>query len=169
MFDTALNYVIDTLPHLFLAAFLFSAFFITGRVLSKILRRITVAVNPDSKQVFSIVSRGINVIFIVLGLIAAFANLGINVAALVASIGFISLGLGYALKDVIANILSGLTLITYRPFKINDRISVNNHEGKVIKIDMRYVSIVTDQGNTILIPHSVLINNSVTLINSKDN
>jgi small conductance mechanosensitive channel len=167
MIDSIFAEIIDLLPQLILGLVLFFAFFITGIILAKVLRRITVKAHPDSKQVFSLLERGTFVIFLILGLVAGLANIGINMSALLAGIGIISLGLGYALKDVISNQLAGFLILIYRPFRINDLIKIIDYQGVVTKIDLRYVTLELDN-NKILIPNSILFTNAVTVINNKE-
>jgi small conductance mechanosensitive channel len=167
MIDSVIAEIVDLLPHLILGLILFFAFFVTGIILAHILRRITAKMHPDSREIFGLLARIIIIIFIVLGLVAALTNIGINVSALIAGIGIIGFALGYALKDVISSQLSGILVIIYRPFKINDLIKIGEHQGIVTKIDLRYITLEVE-GDKILIPNGILFNNAVTVINNKE-
>ena len=76
--------------------------------------------------------------------------MGINVSALVAGLGLTGFALGFALKDTISNLLSGVLILLYRPFKIGNTIKVSGYEGDVVSIDLRYTEL-NSEGNKILI------------------
>jgi Kef-type K+ transport system membrane component KefB len=68
MIDAIIGSVVNVLPHLILGVFLFLVFFIAGRFLAKILLRVTAKSQPDNRQIFNLLSRITNGIFITLGL-----------------------------------------------------------------------------------------------------
>ena len=53
---------------------------------------------------------------------------------------------------------------SHRPFNLNDEISIVGHEGKVIKIDLRYTTIESDD-KKILIPNSILFTKEIIIHN----
>lgn len=57
-----------------------------------------------------------------LGLVTALGTAGVNVSALVTSLGLVGFALGFALKDALSNIISGILLLLYRPFSVGDVI-----------------------------------------------
>jgi small-conductance mechanosensitive channel len=100
---------------------------------------------------------------IVLGLITALGTLGVNITGIVAGLGLTGFALGFALKDVLANFLAGILILLYRPFMLKDYIKVGDLEGTVAEIDLRYTTL-EGQGKKYLIPNSVLLTNSIILI-----
>lgn len=97
---------------------------------------------------------------IILGLITALGTLGINVSALVAGLGLTGFALGFAMKDTISNLLSGILILLYQPFKLGDTIEVSGFSGKVTTIDLRYTRLSAEQ-QTILIPNSKLFTDPI--------
>lgn len=106
-----------------------------------------------------------SILIMILGLVTALGTLGINVSALVAGLGLTGFALGFALKDTISNLLSGVLILLYRPFKIGNSIKIAGYQGKVIKIDLRYTELQYEE-NKILIPNSKLFTDPITVINS---
>lgn len=98
---------------------------------------------------------------LLVGLICALGTLGVDVSAIVAGLGLTGFALGFALKDVIANAVSGMLLIFLRPFDLGDRIEVLGSRGDVCGIDLRYVSL-RDGEATHLVPNSACFANKVT-------
>ncbi len=93
------------------------------------------------------------VAILVVGTITALGTMGMNVTALVASLGLTSLGVGLALKDAVSSVISGVLIIIYRPFKVNDHVSIGSTEGVVKNISFRYITI-NDGEDKILVPNS---------------
>jgi small-conductance mechanosensitive channel len=54
----------------------------------------------------------------------------------------------------------------YRPFGINDQITVTGLEGLVTEIDLRYTRL-EKRGQTYLIPNSLLITNTIGLVRAE--
>lgn len=71
--------------------------------------------------------------------------------------GIIALVAGLASQQVLSNITSGLFMVIFKPFRINDRISFgNNYHGIVEDITLRHTIIRDLENNRIVIPNSVL-------------
>ncbi len=103
----------------------------------------------------------------VLGIIVAAAALGFDPQTVVTGLGLTSLALGFALKDIISNFISGILLLALRPFKIGDQIVVGETEGSVERIELRATQIKTYDGRTALVPNadvftSRVINNTAS-------
>lgn len=100
--------------------------------------------------------------------IAAFALLGVfgvPLSALSTFMGLIGLGISFALRDTIANFISGLMIMINQPFKVGDQIALEGEEGTVRDIQIRATDIRTYDGRKLIIPNSklysgVVINNT---------
>jgi small conductance mechanosensitive channel len=74
--------------------------------------------------------------------------------------------LGFAFRDALSNLLAGILIMIYRPFRRNDFVSVAGCEGTVIRIDLRYTTLQgTDR--IYLIPNSTLFTNTISLFKNK--
>ncbi len=135
-------------------------------ILAKVMRRIitTGAERLDlDENLTALLARTSSITLIIFGFVSALGTLGINVSALVAGLGLTGFALGFALKDTISNLLSGVLILLYRPFEIGNRIKILGYEGIVISIDLRYTELDTD-GNKILIPNSKLFTDPITVL-----
>lgn len=108
-------------------------------------------------------ARSSRVLILTLGAITALGTLGVDVSALVAGLGLTGFALGFALKDTIANLLSGVLILLYRPFAIGDSIQIAGFEGEVELIDLRYTELRGPAGR-ILIPNSKLFTDPITVM-----
>lgn len=140
------------LPKLATVLFIIVLFFVLSKVVKRLILKVSVKLelDPHLTHFFAQASR---VLFILFGLVTALGTIGINVSALVAGLGLTGFALGFAFKDTISNILSGILILLYRPFNISDKIKIAGYEGKVISVDLRYTKIDSDDG-IVLIPNS---------------
>lgn len=94
-------------------------------------------------------------------LVLALGALGVPPTALGTVVGLIGLGLSFALKDMIANFISGIFIMVNRPFKIGDQIKVSGEEGTIKDIQIRASEIKTYDGRKVIVPNSDLYNKTV--------
>jgi small-conductance mechanosensitive channel/CRP-like cAMP-binding protein len=80
--------------------------------------------------------------------------LRINITHLLTTSAIISVVLGLALQDTLGNLFSGLALHISRPYEVGDWVKIGNHEGKIIRIDWRSLSIRTLVDTIVVFPHS---------------
>ncbi len=97
-----------------------------------------------------------------LGLLVAVDALGFQPQTVVAGLGLTGLALGFALKDIISNFVSGLLILTLRPFQLGDQIVVGETEGSVERIELRATQIRTYDGRLVLVPNAELFTSRVT-------
>ena len=149
------------LPKLAAVLLIIVIFFILAKLVKRIILKVSKKLNfdPHLTQFFAQVSR---IFFILFGLVTALGTIGINVSALVAGLGLTGFAFGFAFKDIISNILSGVLILLYRPFVVGNKIKVTGFEGEVISIDLRYTSLVTKNG-TALIPNSKCFSDPVVV------
>lgn len=138
------------------------AFFILAKIVKRIIFNTAERLKLDS-NLTSLLARTSNITLMIFGFITALGTLGINVSALVAGLGLTGFALGYAMKDTISNLLSGVLILLYRPFETGDRIKVSGYEGIVISIDLRYTEL-DSEGNKVLIPNSKLFTDPITVL-----
>lgn len=97
-----------------------------------------------------------------LGLIVAATAFGLEPGALATGLGLTSLALGFALKDILSNFVSGLLILTLRPFQLGDQIVIGETEGTVERIELRATQIRTYDGRRVLVPNADTFTSRVT-------
>lgn len=137
-------------------------FFIVGKLLLRLLDKNTSIIKLDV-HLMMLIRRAVRITLIVVALITVFGTLGIDVSALVAGLGLTGFALGFALKDTISNLLSGVLILLYRPFDIGSRIEVSGHQGIVASIDLRYTEL-DNEGQRVLIPNSKLFTDPIKVL-----
>jgi small-conductance mechanosensitive channel len=96
------------------------------------------------------------VVFVALGIAFAFAGFG-NILTSIATIAAAAtLAIGFALQDVIKNLVSGVFIYTDRPFRIGDWIEWDGHSGIVEDISLRVTRVRTFDNELLTVPNSLL-------------
>ncbi|MUJ38800.1 mechanosensitive ion channel family protein [Aliivibrio fischeri] len=72
--------------------------------------------------------------------------------------GTIAVSVGFALKDLTASFIAGLTVMIDRPFQVGDRVTFEGHYGDIIAIGLRSVRMQTLNDDIITIPNNKFLN-----------
>lgn len=152
-------------PRAGVALLVLIAFYVAGLLLRKLTRRIGERADVRN-DILVLIGRTGSTLLIVMGVITALGTAGVNVSALVAGLGLTGFALGFALRDALSNLLAGILILIYRPFKRHDRISVAGFEGIVIETDLRYTTL-QGEDKRILIPNATLFTHSIVLLDRK--
>lgn len=104
----------------------------------------------------------INIIIVVLTVYLLFSAWNINMTAWLASAGIVGIAVGFAAKDTLANLFSGVFIMADAPFKIGDFIVLDSGErGEVTHIGIRSTRILTRADIEVTIPNSVMGNTKI--------
>ncbi len=161
-----LDQCVKYMPNIAIAAIIFFVFYVVAAVVRKIFHRMESHLEPGRNQIFKLAGSASRIAILVLGGITALGTLGINVNALIASLGLGGFAIGFALKDALSNLLSGALILIYHPFRLGDTISVGGCRGVVVEINLRYTTLEGDE-KTFLIPNSSLFINNIEIIKRK--
>lgn len=141
---------------LFTAVLVFAVFYLVAHVGQRVIAVAAPRVKADTGVVL-LLSRVYYYGVLTFGLITALGTAGVNVSALVAGLGLTGFALGFALKDVLSNLVSGIMLLVYRPFQIGDQIRMGDYEGTIETIRMRDTVLRSFDGRYVIIPNTKLI------------
>lgn len=145
-----------------LGLFVFLAFWLGSAFFQKAIRRVYEISEPSKKDALHLLSQTVKIGLLALGVVTALGTMNVDVSALVAGLGLTGFALGFALRDILSNLVAGLLILVYRPFKRHDQISVTGFEGEVTEIDLRYTTLKAE-GKRFLIPNATLFTNPISL------
>ncbi len=91
------------------------------------------------------------------GLLVALKIIGVNLTTLTVFAGAIGVGIGFGLRDLINNFISGILLLIERPLRSGDLVNVANYYGKVGRIGIRSLTVETFENQAVVIPNSEVI------------
>tara|TARA_B100000902_G_C27316175_1_gene921454 strand:- start:1739 stop:2233 length:495 start_codon:yes stop_codon:yes gene_type:complete len=162
-FKFYINTILEFLPNLISAIFILLGFLISGRILNKI---ITKKIKSNNPVIMNLIGQTMKTIFFMLGIVSSLGTLGIDVSAMVAGLGLTGFALGFALKDTLSNFISGVLVLIYKPFNIEDFITVDKYSGKVRDINLRY-TVIIQEGNEVLVPNSFIFSKPIIINKDK--
>ncbi|MFP4497022.1 MAG: mechanosensitive ion channel family protein [Vulcanimicrobiota bacterium] len=90
------------------------------------------------------------------------AQMGVDVTSLIAGVGVASFAVSFAFKDILQNLMSGIVLLTDKPFYVGDIINVEGAEGEVIQITLRSTRLKTSENHIEIIPNANVLNKRIT-------
>ena len=96
------------------------------------------------------------------GFFLAISAIGVNLGKFGLLAGAMGVGLGFGLRNIIENFVSGLIIIFERPIEIGDTVEVGNVFGNVERIGIRSSTVQTFDGSEVIVPNGSLISNDVT-------
>ncbi len=164
--ENLVQYLLDEstlwVPRLIGVVVIFVVFFILAKIMKRIITSAAKRMKFDG-NLTSLLARTSSITLMIFGFVTALGTLGVDVSALVAGLGLTGFALGFALKDTISTLLSGVLILLYRPFGKGNRIKILGYEGIVISIDLRYTELDSG-GNKVLIPNSKLFTDPITVL-----
>lgn len=89
-----------------------------------------------------------------IGILVALSQVGIELGPLLTGLGVAGVIIGFALQDTLSNFASGLMILIYRPFDVDDLVKVNDIQGKVNKMSLVSTTIQTVDNQRLMIPNN---------------
>jgi small-conductance mechanosensitive channel len=84
-------------------------------------------------------------------------SVGINLTAIGAVVGVLGIGIGFGMRNVAGNFVSGIIIIFERPIEVGEVIQINDKIGRVEKIRLRSTVIRTAKEGTLIVPNQYFI------------
>lgn len=108
--------------------------------------------------------RVLDMIFYIIGVVATLYILEVSQMLYVTltAFGIIAIIVGFAVRDIVANMFSGIFLILDAPFVIGDFIEVKEFSGTVVKLSLRSTKLRRPDGIIITLPNAFIANNPIT-------
>ncbi|HQR14596.1 MAG TPA: mechanosensitive ion channel [Nitrospira sp.] len=101
--------------------------------------------------------RLLKALLVILGVLIALDQLGVQIAPLVAGLGVAGLGVGLALQGVLSNVVAGLSIIFTKPYRVGEHISLLGVHGDVAKIDIFTTTLLHPDHSRIVIPNRKVV------------
>ncbi len=151
---------LTSLPYWILAGIIFwMSFYIAGIIKKIVVGRITSKAKYEVPQEgIILIERVVSAGIIILGAVIALKIVGIDLGLLLGTIG---LGIGFAFKDLLANFIGGVVILTQKKFKMGDLIKVDDQFGKIVEIESRTTQIQAFDGTVLIIPNSKMLTSVV--------
>ena len=150
--------ILKSIGMLIWAIFLLKA----NRVLLKGLALHPTRFNTFNNKTLPLFQNIINIIIIVLAVYLIFSIWHVDMTAWLASAGIVGIAVGFAAKDTLANLFSGVFIMADAPYKVGDYIVLDSGErGEITHIGIRSTRMLTREHIEITIPNSVMGNSKI--------
>jgi len=150
----------QVLANLIVGLIILIAFYIGWRIVRLMVRPGLKRSGADETTI-SFVETLIKYILMIIAIITALDSMGIQMGAVLASMGIAGLTIGFAARDSLSNLISGILIFLDRPFVIGDLVEIDGSYGKVDKITLRSTRIITTDGRMLAVPNTEVINKTV--------
>jgi small-conductance mechanosensitive channel len=152
------------LPYLVAGIIVLFVFWLVGKVVRSIFLAASKRTNLDFRLKI-LFSRLIVISIFILGIFIALTIFipTFSFGSLIAGLGFTSFIVGFATKDILNNLLSGVLILWKQPFQIGDYIFVKDKEGKVEYIGVRATTLRMDDGEMILMPNGDMYSTALVI------
>ena len=120
-------------------------------------------------QLFSIIRRSLGAFIIVVGVLVAAQNLGVNITAAVTSLSIGGLAVGLAAQDTLANLFGAVAVFVDKPFRLGDQIKLDNAEGQVEVVGLRSTRLRHPDGQLVAVPNKIMGNAIITNVSARPN
>jgi len=149
--------MLDVLITFIICYLLFTiAFFLTYLLTKKIERNKEIS---DSTKQLMIITFKCSIWFIIT--IIALQDLGLNLSVLKFFSGALGIGLGFGLKNIIANLVAGILLLLDKSIAIGDVIVIDDIKGIITEYNARCTTIITREGMEYLIPNEKFMSSNI--------
>ena len=134
--------------------------YIANRLMTRLVNRSTEVMTKDPTNYKFIKHVALACIYLVGFAIAIYSvpNLRTLAGSFLAGAGILAVAVGFAAQHALSNIISGVFIVIFKPFRINDRLAIQLHQGVVEDITLRHTVIRNFENRRIIIPNSVISN-----------
>ena len=169
-FHLSFTTFLDYLPALLGGIFCFILTFFIANFFSKIVSKYALKRSKDT-LIANFISKIVWSIIFILGAVLALGVLGLGTISnkILAGAGLTTFIVGFALKDIGENFLSGILLAFSRPYHLGSYIECSGVKGVVKDMTMRQTTVEADNEKIIYIPNSLILNSPLIKYQNNEN
>jgi small conductance mechanosensitive channel len=97
-----------------------------------------------------------------MAVIAALSKVGVQTTSLVTLLGAAGLAVGLALQGNLSNFAAGVMILLFRPFTLDDKVTVADKTGKVRDIGLFATTLITPGNDKIIVPNATVTADPIT-------
>lgn len=150
---------IKTINALFIIISIYWATRIIGQIIEYLLKKFTFKkgkTQSEKTSTYFALALLARIILWSVGILLILSNLGINISALVASLGIGGIAVALAAQNILGDIFSSFSIYFDKPFEVGDYVIVGGHRGTIKKIGLKTTRLTALQGEEIVISNREL-------------
>lgn len=136
------------------------------KVISSIVGRITTRAMSSVKNVSNLlrdfVINVVRKVTFFVGFVIALSMLEVNIGPFLAAMGAVGFVIGFALQGTLSNFAAGVMILLYRPYDLEDSVTVAGVTGKVKAMTLVSTLILNNDGHSVTIPNSSIWGGTIT-------
>ncbi len=132
--------------------------FLANRFFKRLIRRSTEEMQNDPTN-YQFLRHAVNAIIYMIGFsiaIYSIPDLRALASSLLAGAGILAVAIGFASQQALSNIISGVFIVLFKPFRVNDRVKIREMTGVIEDITLRHTIIRDFENRRIIIPNSLI-------------
>jgi len=141
--------------------------------LSRFVRRVTErALRPSSVRFSQLLKRMLVSLasgsVLIVGFLVGLSQLGVEIGPMLTGLGIAGFVIGFALQDTLANFASGIMILAYRPFDVEDLIEcAGGVFGRVSQMNLVSTTILTIDNQTLIVPNGKIWGDVITNVTAQ--
>ena len=153
----------DATPRVLASVATLLALYLLGKALGWLVRRRYLRLERPSFA--HVMSRVVSLAATVLGLLAAVTIVfpTVKPVNVLGSLGFFSIAVGFAFRDILENLLAGVLLLFRAPFRTGDEVDIQGTRGTVVEINLRETVLRRYDGQQVLVPNATVYKNPIVV------
>jgi len=161
------TYVVPWAIDIFLALAIFFIGRKAGQVIISLLEKAMKRAKVEA-MLINFVSSICSALVLLVVIVAALTQLGVDTTSLIALVGAAGLAIGLALQDSLKNFAAGVLLIIFRPFKEGDYVETAGIAGLVEHITIFNCVLRTPDNREVIVPNGAIYSNVITNYSARD-
>ena len=153
---------------MFIALSILFAFWIMSKFAGRATKKVLLRQPRTSTMLKNFAQRVAGTLVMFVGFIVALATLGVQVGPLMAAMGAFGFIIGFALQETLGNFASGLMIMIYQPFDVDDVVTVAGVKGKVEKMSLVATTLLSFDNKELIIPNKKAWGETITNYTSRD-
>jgi MscS family membrane protein len=134
-----------------------SAAFGVGHAVLDVVSRRALATSIIQPRTLPVIEMVLKIAIVAAAIYFVFLAWDVDLTAWIASAGIIGIAVGFAAKDTLANLFSGIFIVADAPYKVGDFIVLDGGlRGQVTKIGLRSTRMLTDDDVEVTVPNAVI-------------
>lgn len=145
--------------------------FIVGRIVVQLMIKVTKKILARSKMdtmLINFIASIMNAVLMLIVIIAALNQLGVDTTSLVALIAAAGLAIGLALQGSLQNFAAGVMILIFKPFKAGHFITAGSISGVVEKVNIFSTTMRTGDNKEVIVPNGSIYSAPITNVSARD-
>lgn len=129
---------------------------------SKIMKKVGKSERlSENKITIGVISKIIKAIVYIIAGFMIIADLGYDLSGLITGLGLSSVVIALAAQELVENLLSGMAIVSDKPFELGDYVRIGDYEGTVIDIKFRSTKIRMTDNTIVTIQNAKIVSGAV--------